>query len=525
MLVGGCSLLLIGAAGAALLCPLLTYPFGRDQGVFAAAADILSRGGVPYRDVWDVKPPGVFYLYWVSFALFGRSMLAPRLLDLVWTVTTAGAIWHLGRRTLSTWVGAAGALFFLIWYVAGNSFWNTTQPDGFACLPLVLAAAAALDGQQKRRPLVDIACGALIAVAVLLKFTLGIFLALPIVGALVPRGDRLSRGLLRAAAFILGCGLVLAAVTLAMWRAGALQDMIDVLFVWNAKYSRLRVPVPVASDPVRQTLRFLVGGSHPLLCPIGLLALVGTVDLMARPASGRLRWVLPSWTLLMMASVWVQGKYYTYHWLPVLPPLCLLAGQGLAAVGDLIRRSTSRPASIVLCALGIAAICGPLALAYWQSAHWPLRHLTGKADRSAFLARYDRYGDVSLSADREVAALVRRATGTSDHIFVWGFEPLIYFLADRAPASRFIYTVPLVTEWSPPQWREELIRDISVRRPAYIVVAHRDVLPWMTGRLDDSAAQLAGYDELRTRIETSYTHERRIEDFDIWVLKSDDPQR
>jgi 4-amino-4-deoxy-L-arabinose transferase-like glycosyltransferase len=516
-------LLLSLAAGAALLSPLLTYPFGRDQGVFATAAEVLAGGGLPYRDVWDVKPPGIFYLYWMSFALFGRSVLAPRLLDLIWMLGTAAAIWCLGRRLLSPWVGAAGALFFLVWYVAGNSFWNTTQPEGFACLPLVLGAIAVVNGDARSRAWVAFTCGLLVAVAVLLKFTLGIFLALPIVAALLPSKHRVSRRLAGIGACILACCLVLSAVAFFFWRADALRDMIEVLFLWNAKYSRLRVPVPLASDPIHQTLRFLVGGSHPLLFPIGLLAFVGTVNLIARPALGRRRWLLPSWILLMMASVWAQGKYYTYHWLPVLPPLCLLAGQGLAAAGDCIRRCTSRPASMALCTVGMMALLSLLGSAYWRSAHWPLRYLAGTVDRSTFLARYDRYGDFSLSADREVAELVQRTTRASDHMFVWGFEPLIYFLADRPPASRFIYTVPLVTQWSPPEWRAELVRDLSEKRPTYVAVAHRDVLPWMTGRLDDSAAQLAEYPELKTLLETSYMRDRRIEDFDIWVLQRRGP--
>jgi hypothetical protein len=170
----------------------------------------------------------------------------------------------------------------------------------------------------------------------------------------------------------------------------------------------------------------------------------------------------------------------------------------------------------------VLAVLTPLGLAYWRSVGWPLRHLTGEVEREAFLDRYDRYGDFSLSADLEVAAFIQGSTRTSDHVFVWGFEPLIYFLAERPPASRFIYTVPLVTPWSPREWRAELARDLVHRRPAIIVVAHGDRLPWMTGRLDDSAAQLAEYPELETLLDTSYVRDRRIEDFDIWMLQRGD---
>ncbi|HUU54388.1 MAG TPA: glycosyltransferase family 39 protein [Armatimonadota bacterium] len=515
--LAGCGLLAIAAIGAALLAPILTYPFGRDQGVFAAAADIIERGGVPYRDIWDVKPPGIFYLYQASFAIFGRSVLAPRIVDLIWTLATAVCLWSVGRRLLSPGAAAAGALFFLLRYVTGNSFWNTAQPDGFASLPLVLAVAALVGAEQRRSNLLALICGASIALAVLLKPTLGIVLMLPVLALVADRQEGPLPRLLRFASYLLGCLLVLAFVAALLWRAGALKDTLEVLFLWNAEYSRLRVSLPLASSPLYQTALFLIGGRHHwLLFPVGLLALVGAADLAFRPNAGRIRWLLPTWALVIMASVWLQGKYYTYHWLPVLPPLALLAGHGLAATGRLLHRACPRPAARALSALGLAAVLALLGAAYWKSLRLPISTLLGRTPRSALLARWDRYGDVSLSADRDVAAYLGSHTEPADTVFVWGFEPLIYFLADRAPASRFLYTVPLVTAWSPTEWRAEFVRDLEEKRTPFIVVAHNDVLPWMTGRRDDSAAHVQSFGEFQGLLDRRYRKVQRIEDFDIY---------
>jgi hypothetical protein len=122
-----------------------------------------------------------------------------------------------------------------------------------------------------------------------------------------------------------------------------------------------------------------------------------------------------------------------------------------------------------------------------------------------------------------VASYVRGGTSPGDHILIWGFESLIYFLADRPPASRFVYSVPLVTAWSPPEWRGEIVSDIDQKRPACIVVAHNDHLPWMTGRGDDSAAQLEEFAELYGMIQADYGMAKRIGDFDIWERR--DPAR
>ena len=69
--------------------PTLLYPLTRDQGAYAYIADLMMQGGVPYRDAWDLKPPAVYFVYWLAFALFGRSEFAVRLLDVLYTLLSA----------------------------------------------------------------------------------------------------------------------------------------------------------------------------------------------------------------------------------------------------------------------------------------------------------------------------------------------------------------------------------------------------------------------------------------------------
>ena len=513
--------LLFLAAGALVLMPLLTYPFGRDHGVFSCVADIVAGGGVPYCDAWEMKPPGIFYLFWASFALFGRSMASPRLLDLLWTLTTAVAIWHLGRRVLSPWAGVAGAFFFLVRYVAGITFWNTTQCEGFTSLPLTLAAIALVAAEQRRNHWLAAMCGALVALAMILKFTVGIFLLLPCVAVLAAQGDSARSRLARGASYLLGCVALLAALAGLMAWAGALNDMFEILFLWNAKYASLNPP---GSNFGRELASFLVGGRQQLLFPIGLLALAGAADLTLRPQAGRIRWLLPIWALSMAAAVWIQGKYYTYHWLPLLPPMGLLAAQGLRAAWFLLQRSARARIALAWYVAGVVVLFAILGLAYWRSLQVPVRYALGNVPRSDFMRGFERpagLGRFSLRANEEVAQFLRRRTAIDAPIFVWGFEPLIYHLAERAPASRFIYSVPLVTEWSPDEWRSELIRDLEQTPPAYIVVAHNDLFPWMTERWDDSAAQLGAFPDLEQLLRRDYRRARRIEDFDVWERRND----
>ena len=509
----------IGAAlflvAVALVAPMLAYPFGRDQGVFACGADVLRRGGVLYRDFWDLKPPGIYYLYRLSFLLFGHSMPAPRIMDFIFTLATAAGLLLIGRRLVSLWAGVAAALAFLTRYALGFDYWHSAQGDGFASLFLTLAALAMLAAERRRSWRLAALGGLLVGAAILLKFTLGVFLLIPLVVVAVGREEKWAPRLSRYAACLLGCGLVVGAAIALVWRAGALRDMFEILLTWNAQYATLRAAGLAA--PVAQTWRFLFPGGHPLLSLIGLFALAGLVDLARRREAGAFRWLPTVWLGLMLAQVYLQGKYFEYHWLPALPPLALLAGAGVAAAWRLLRERSDSPGT----ATGIAAAAALVLLAalgagYRDQFTPEIELATGRISRAAFTDGFRDRQDFSLNADLQVATYLKQHTAPGSPVFIWGFEPIIYFLADRPPASRFISQQPLVTPWSPPAWREELLRDLAGKRPAYILVVHNDVMPWVTLRPDDSAGELSQYPALDQLLKRDYHPVETIEDFDIW---------
>jgi hypothetical protein len=124
--------------------------------------------------------------------------------------------------------------------------------------------------------------------------------------------------------------------------------------------------------------------------------------------------------------------------------------------------------------------------------------------------------DYNLDADRQVALEIRSHSGSSDPIFIWGFEPSIYFLAERPLASRWLYDVPQRTQWERGFSRRELLKDLSINRPKLIVVQRRDVFPAVTGNAIDSKDELMSFPELRSLLETQYRKAKEIEDFEIY---------
>src|SRR3990172_3356504 len=77
--------LVLTAAGIAFVLllglPTIVIPFATDQVWFSLGARTILDGGQLYRDFWDQKPPLIYLLYSVPFALVGEHMEAVRVFD------------------------------------------------------------------------------------------------------------------------------------------------------------------------------------------------------------------------------------------------------------------------------------------------------------------------------------------------------------------------------------------------------------------------------------------------------------
>jgi len=72
---------------------------GVDQSLFVAYGRWLGRGLVLYRDLWDSKPPGLFWAYAIAERVMGTGP-APRLLDAAAAVASAVLAYLLLRSVL-----------------------------------------------------------------------------------------------------------------------------------------------------------------------------------------------------------------------------------------------------------------------------------------------------------------------------------------------------------------------------------------------------------------------------------------
>src|ERR1041384_6374475 len=79
------------------LVQIALFGFGRDQGIYAVVGDAVLDGKMPYRDVWDFKPPGIFLVFALAEALFGKAMASIRLIEVIGLLAMVWTFRKLGR--------------------------------------------------------------------------------------------------------------------------------------------------------------------------------------------------------------------------------------------------------------------------------------------------------------------------------------------------------------------------------------------------------------------------------------------
>lgn len=516
---------LLGVAAAAGAVLFFGYEYGRDQGIYATVAGAIARGGAPYLDAWDFKPPGIFAVYAAARLLLGPGMGAVRLVEIAAYASLLPACMLLSRRWLGDAKPGVLAAFVAFFAQVQLEYWDTAQPESFGGVAVAWAlvcAARAEDAQDTAGRLRALfAAGLLYALAGLCKPHLGTGLAVSTFFVCRAARGRLASPWAALLAATAGAALVLLACLLWLVGKGAGPATFETFATFLPAYHALRFEWAQLPPLLLRTLTDALIGYAAFL-PAGLLALAVLPPLAARERSALLH--VGAVLALQLLGVAYQGRFYPYHFAASLMLLALPAGWGLWKLWLRARR-TSWGVAVGLFVLGLLAVPAPAvpsygAVDFWQRVDLRTRLLFGAVDPRARNLLHSA-GDVHYGANRRVAKWLATRTEPGARVYVWGFEPMLYELAQRVPASRWIYNVPQRLDWPERRRaRAELMQDLEREPPAAVVVVANDVRSGVTGNRSDSRTELDAFPGLRDWLARDYVRALRIEDFEILVPRN-----
>ncbi|MDX9701596.1 MAG: glycosyltransferase family 39 protein [Candidatus Auribacterota bacterium] len=440
----------------AISMALIPFKYGMetDEGIWNYIARMrILYDLTPYNDLVENKPPGIFYIFYISNLLFGLNLWFPRLAAVVSMVSTSAVMYLLGKLLHNKTTGLFSMLFFgmmMSSYMIGA---YTVSTESFMVFFSTLAFLFVVYAQTQQSYRQYVSC----------IFTAGLSM---------------------------GCALAFKQI--------ALADM-GALFLFYCLYCKSRysthksyprdillLATGVLCTTALSILPILADGvplEYYIQCVWELIFFSGTVNPQEVAVKRSLKvWFQPEMTFFYVAFYWFAvknktfrikrisvfsvlawvaisflavnsaGTFWWHHLQQFIAPMSLVIALTLSVFADSFSlREDSYKKAVCLCAIATVAVFMPFASICDYINH-----------KSLF------YDNNPLSAEKkEMGLWLKEHTAPEDSIYIYestGQVALAY--SDRKSSSRHFSRMFLHRN----EYLEELMRDITSNHPRYLLV-------------------------------------------------------
>lgn len=486
----------------------------RDYGFYAYIGKQIVKGQLPYRDMWESKPPAIFYLN--AFALrLGRGLRwGIWLVEFGFLFSAIAASFSLMKKL---W-GLPPAIFGILAWLWGMDFTlqggNYTEEYPLVIHFLALILLLRLIQTPKHR-LFNLTLGLTLSISLLFRPNNAIveIVVILVFGATL-LWKRDFRSFFTAVLWVtLGSAIPLAVVSAYFAYYGLFQAMLEASVLYNLTYSAAEL---TASSPLRVGFQFL-----NLAAWIGLtgclLVLVKIKEVLKSPH-------LPLFLVLLIgapAAVFLSDparRNYGHYFMNWLPFIGILAAYALHSILQVARyRLQSYKLQVTRRSLLVTLPSLFLALLFFI--------LSGRA--FGYVKAFNR---LLFSSEKElrspVSIYVENHTDPGEYVLFWATHPGENLMSHRdAPYSTLFYP-NLVASDIADRLNDDFLADLQRNRPVLIVDMGRLTIPSLDPAKREEQKAMGVYpthppdnlDEVLKYIEDNYYLEAVIKDKPVYRL-------
>ena len=341
------------ALGAWLGWRSLGWPLIHDAPIMHYIAWVISLGGVPYRDAFDMNLPGVYLIHWTILSIGGRGDVAWRVFDLGWLAATCALLFAYCRPMSDGVAAGLASVLFALYHLSGGA-WRAGQRDYLLCVFLLAGAYGAALSRERGGGMASLLAGGVaLGAGIMVKPVAGVFwLAC---AAAAAQGAARGRRAIAGAAVLAG-GLIVPALVFGWLGArGGLGAFLDVLGGYVLPlYSRL------ARVGVAEAFREYPHGWQLWT----LLAALGALGAWSPAASpfGHRKALAAMGVGYGVVHFLVQGKGWEYQLYPLALFLCALASPAMVRAsgreGSEVRAASPRRWAVLAVLAGVLVVLG-----------------------------------------------------------------------------------------------------------------------------------------------------------------------
>ena len=438
--------------------PLFKPYLERDSGVFHYIGWLITQGKIPYRDVWDHKPPVIFFINALGLLLAGGSRWGVWGLEAFFLILSGEISLILLKKHFGLFPGFLATLAWVISLPYLLCGWDFATEYGLLFQFLFLWVFSKSIAQEKTGKYWFL-LGVLSGLLFLCKQNLvGISLAAGMVAIVLGIRDRkIQKMFSNLTYFTLGGVAVVAVFVIYFGFHHTLTDFWDAAFLYNFSYSRAEATARVLSLSIG--LRLLKTSGLSYLSLMGFLIAV-MWNLIRKFSPKALQGIITPNPLLLLclldfplelALAVLSGRAYGHYFMAVLPVFAFFAAVSFQVLLMVLQAFfPDRKVGVLFCCV----ITGAFAVSQMHCTDCFFPFCRSRTSPQI----------------QDTVQYILNNSSPEDKVLILGAETGLNFLSQRVSPTRFVYQYPLIqTGYSTYEQRDEFLKEVAGNQPAIIV--------------------------------------------------------
>ncbi len=436
--------------------PYTTVPT-RDNGSYLYFGRLILKGGRPYIDAWDSKPPAIFYINALGLLIGRETRWGVWFLEFVFLFSAA----CIGYNLLRKYLQLGSAIFGMIFWVWGldKVFWKGNTVEEYSLLFSMTAIFLFwLGNQNPKKRIYDFAIGMMTVFSFLFRANnIGMGIAIAISWIIIGVYQRQYLLMVKRLGIMLTGGIaILFFVAMFLWQQGILVDAWNASILYNISYITNRASILSSIIPGFQYLGMVTWTS--LLGYIASVAFV--IRRLKTGAVYPFMWLtIILWPVEILLSS-LSGRGYMHYFINWLPSVAILCGFLYEEMAPMVFSqkfiSFLNTEKIPMTAIVLFA----MVLGYSRVNDYYHAFYTLLFDR--------KYGVEEINP---VSRYIRRNTNPDDTVLDW-VQSGINYMSQREAPTAYLWYPGYIPSQITRKMEDGFYQDISSHPPEIIVDAY-----------------------------------------------------
>lgn len=439
---------------------LSPMPLERDEGEYAYFGHLILQGTAPYQDAYNMKLPGIYYMYAFLMAIFGETHKGIHLGFLFVNAATMVLLFYSLKKIFSPIACVITAGLYGLMAMSNNVLGFAAHATHFAVFFLALGLFFFSKYDENKKPLYAFLFGVMLGLAFLMKQQAVYFI---LFGGIIflfllflekPRDLKII--IIRISVFSFAVFIPYLLVLLLMLASGTFEKF----WFWTVQYaSKYAAGLPWETGKELLKMTFTpIWEEHKW---IYIFAIAGMVIILFAKFSVRQKIFAIALVLFGILAT-TPGFYFRQHYFIVaLPGVALLAAIAMDYAGKFVGEK------IKVKVVGIAL---PLVILFFLFSNIFSNGKFYYSTKNPVMLCKAIYGTNPFTESLDIANYIKANSNDTDKIAVLGSEPQIPFYANRKSATGHIYTYGLmeIHDYNL-KMQEEMISEIEKSKPLFLV--------------------------------------------------------